>query len=108
MQGNTYHFVLPDAMQADKEAGKFLEANTVDGPHGSGMFGVAFSAISNVAATGTAYLSFLCTCQLAYGVEYPQGVSTPYILQGTGSTWCICSLTISVDRFLSHELCLRQ
>lgn len=59
VQGDTYHFVLPDSMQADKEAGKFLEANTVDGPHGSGMFGIAFSAISNVAATGDARLSCL-------------------------------------------------
>ena len=52
MQGDTYNFLLPDSMQADKEAGKFLEANTVDGFHGSAMFGIAFSAVSSMAATG--------------------------------------------------------
>lgn len=57
MQGETYNFVLPDVMQADKEAGMFLEANTVEGLHGSGMFGIAFSAISRMAATGDPRLS---------------------------------------------------
>ncbi|KAL3144063.1 adenylate kinase [Trebouxia sp. C0010 RCD-2024] len=52
VQGGTYNFVLPDSMQADKQAGKFLEASMVEGPHWSGMFGIAFSAISSVAATG--------------------------------------------------------
>ena len=57
VQGETYNFLPPDNMQADKEAGMFLEANTVEGCHGSGMFGIAFSAISSVAATGDPCLS---------------------------------------------------
>lgn len=58
MQGGTYNFVLPDSMQADKQAGKFLEASMVEGPHWSGMFGIAFSAISSVAATGALRQSY--------------------------------------------------
>ena len=58
MQGDTYNFLLPHSMQADKQAGKFLEADVVEGPHGSGKFGIAFSAVSSVAATGALRLSY--------------------------------------------------
>ena len=67
MQGDTYNFLLLDSMQSDKQAGKFLEAHIVDGPHGSGMFGIAFSSVNSVAATGT--LCPLCLLQPSCGFE---------------------------------------
>lgn len=73
VQGDTHTFVLPDSMQADKEAGKFLEANTVNGPHGSGIFGIAFGAISSVAATGAlracCILCLILDCKPSYASE---------------------------------------
>ena len=62
-------FAVLASMQADTEAGNFLEASTVAGSHGQGMFGISFDAVRNVAATGEALVSTLllgnvpvCSC----------------------------------------------
>ena len=39
-------------MQAAIADGKFLETAEVNGPHGSGIFGVSFAGVSESAATG--------------------------------------------------------
>lgn len=39
-------------MQADIDAGLFLESNHVTGPHGAGLFGISYAAIAEAAATG--------------------------------------------------------
>ena len=53
MQDQSYVFVPPASMQAGIEAGDFLEASEWNGLHGSGMFGVSYDGIRDVAATGT-------------------------------------------------------
>lgn len=100
-------------MQADKEAGKFLEANTVEGCHGSGMFGIAFSAISSVAATGDPRLFMFIvkgTMMLAMfmssllrGWWYICCVRTSHNVRHTPA-WHICSLTTSLDPSLKFAL----
>lgn len=52
VQGEDYTFALPASMQAEIDSGSFLEAATANGPHVQGMFGISFSAIRSVAATG--------------------------------------------------------
>jgi len=52
VQGQSYVFVPPASMQAGIEAGNFLEASEWNGLHGSGMFGVSYDGIRDVAATG--------------------------------------------------------
>ncbi len=52
VQGQSYVFVPPASMQAGIEAGNFLEASELNSLHGSGMFGVSYDGIRDVAATG--------------------------------------------------------
>ena len=52
VQGRSYVFVPPASMQAGIVSGNFLEASESNGLHGSGMFGVSYDGIRDVAATG--------------------------------------------------------
>ena len=111
VQGETYNLVLPDDMQADKEAGKLLEANTVEGPHVSGMFGIAFSAISSVAATGDPCLSCLSkgyrdafnvlSC-LLNGLWYICCASTSDILRHRSGTYAVWQPLLTSLRYALH------
>ena len=56
MHGQSYVFTSLASFQAEMADGKFLEATEVRGPHGSGMFGISFAGVSNVSATGVAFL----------------------------------------------------
>lgn len=52
VQGQSYVFSLPASMQADITASKFLEATQVASLHGSGLFGISYDGLKDVAATG--------------------------------------------------------
>ena len=52
MQGQSYVFSLPASMQADITASRFLEATQVASLHGSGLFGISYDGLKDVAATG--------------------------------------------------------
>ncbi|KAL0028975.1 hypothetical protein WJX77_009213 [Trebouxia sp. C0004] len=53
VQGRSYVFVPSASMQAGIAAGNFLETSESNGLHGSGMFGVSYDGVRDVAATGS-------------------------------------------------------
>jgi len=68
VQGQSYVFVPPASMQAGIEAGNFLEASELNSLHGSGMFGVSYDGIRDVAATGRRH-TYQCMLRAAVHMQ---------------------------------------